>query len=155
MPGKIIGVISDTHGLLRDEVRILFKDCDLILHAGDVGNPSLLVSLKSITEVRAVRGNVDTGKWAESLQETEYLDISGKKVLVIHQISRIAHIALPERIDIIIYGHSHTPDIKNTGGILYLNPGSAGPRRFDLPVSLGVMRIENGDVYPEIIKIKD
>lgn len=150
---RLIGVISDTHGLVRDEVKEVFKGLDLVLHAGDVGKASVLEALRETALVVAVRGNADTGDWSGSLNETEELQVSGKKILIIHQVSRMNMDPVSAGIDIVIHGHTHKPDVEISQGVLYLNPGSSGPRRFALPVSVALLRIKEGKAYPEIIEI--
>ncbi len=150
---QCVGVISDTHGLLRDEVRSALEGCDLILHAGDIGSLEVLEALKGITHVVAVRGNVDRQRWSEGLNETEELQADGKRILIIHELRRMKTDPVQSGIDIVVYGHSHQPDIRITKGVLYLNPGSAGPRRFGLPVCLALLRLKGGKAYPEIIEI--
>ncbi|MGE5500282.1 MAG: metallophosphoesterase family protein, partial [Syntrophothermus sp.] len=146
------GVISDTHGLLREEIRELFKDCTLILHAGDVGREHVLEELRSIKDTVAVRGNVDY--WADNLKEREYVTVENKKILVLHNIADLTIEPAENNIDVVIYGHSHKALIKNENGVLYFNPGSAGPQRFRLPITAGLLRIENGKIEPEIIPLK-
>jgi uncharacterized protein len=153
---KDIGVISDTHGLLREEAKEKLQGCGLIIHAGDVGSLSILEELSRIARVEAVRGNVDAGALAELLPETCEVSESGLRILVIHQLDRLdlLHVEpVSLGFDVVVYGHSHRPDVKWRGGVLFLNPGSAGPRRFDLPVSLARIRIEEGRPCPEIITL--
>jgi uncharacterized protein len=159
-PGKKgtmdIGVISDTHGLLREEAKAGLEGCDLIIHAGDVGSLAILEELSRMARVEAVRGNVDAGVLAELLPETCELEVSGKKIFVIHQLERLDMLHLDPAslgFDVIIHGHSHKPAIQWRGNVLLLNPGSAGPRRFDLPVSLARLRIEAGEALPEIMTL--
>lgn len=148
----LIGVISDTHGLLREEVKELFNGCALILHAGDVGRESVLEELRKIKDTVAVRGNVDY--WADSLKEREYVTVENKKILVLHNIADLKTDPAENDIDVVIYGHSHKAMIKNEKGVLYFNPGSAGPQRFRLPITAGLLRIENGNMEAEIIQLK-
>ncbi|MCU7491632.1 MAG: metallophosphoesterase family protein [Bacteroidota bacterium] len=148
----LIGVISDTHGLLREEVKELFNGCALILHAGDVGRESVLEELRKIKDTVAVRGNVDY--WADSLKEREYVTVENKRILVLHNIADLKTDPAENDIDVVIYGHSHKAMIKNEKGVLYFNPGSAGPQRFRLPITAGLLRIENGNMEAEIIQLK-
>lgn len=150
---KIIGVISDTHGLLRDQVLSRLRGCDRIVHAGDIGDPSILTELGQIAEVVAVRGNVDTRPWAGALQEEEYVEVEGHRICVVHDLGRLSFDPGAAGMDIVIYGHSHKPAVDWTGGILYLNPGSAGPKRFHLPVSMALLTLEADKVSPEIIEL--
>ena len=154
MTAHRIGVISDTHGLLRDGLVSLLAGCDLIIHAGDIGDPSILHELRTISEVVAVRGNVDAGSWAQALKLCEIVEVSSRKMFVIHRLNDIAINPASEGIDAVIYGHTHRPDIRSTEGVLYLNPGSAGPRRFDLPVSMALMEINEEGLSPEIVEIR-
>ena len=132
-----IGVISDTHGLLRPEAVRALRGSALIVHAGDVGTADVLEALRAVAPVVAVRGNNDHGPWARALRETETIEVAGTRVLVIHDVK-----TLPGRatagVDVVIAGHSHQPSIGVRDGVLFLNPGSAGPRRFTLPVSVAV-----------------
>jgi putative phosphoesterase len=150
----IIGVLSDTHGLLREEVKDRLYGCDMILHAGDVGSLSLLAELRRIAEVVAVRGNVDAGQWARELKEEEYVDVEGRRLCVIHDISKLALDPAGAGIDIVIYGHSHKPAVEWKASVLCLNPGSAGPKRFRLPISMAILSIEDGEVSAEIIEVQ-
>ena len=149
-----IGVISDTHGLLREEARSLLASCELIIHAGDVGNASILRSLERISKVAAVRGNVDAGSWAQTLKPWEIVTIGTKKIFVIHRLGDMAVNPASEGIDAVVSSHSHRPDIRYKEGVLYLNPGSAGPRRFGLPVSLAFMETGPAGICPEIVELR-
>ncbi len=153
MAEKCIGVISDTHGLLREQVKSRLRGCELILHAGDVDSPSVLTGLREIAPVVAVRGNVDRAAWARELQELEYLDVEGAGICVTHDRSGLDVRALPTGTRVVIYGHSHKPHVEYIDGVLYLNPGSAGPRRFHLPVSMALLHVEPDGIHPELIEI--
>jgi putative phosphoesterase len=153
MTVRYVGVISDTHGLLRDEVKKTFSGCSLIIHAGDIGTLSVLHELEQIADVVAVRGNTDRGDWARSLKESEHLELDNNRVYVIHDLGSFPLTVPAAAVDIVISGHSHRPGIKYRDGVLFLNPGSAGPRRFNLPVSVALMRIEPDGVFPEIIEL--
>ncbi len=153
MTAERIGVISDTHGLFREDVRDVFSGCSLIIHAGDIGTPSVLRELGLIAEVKAVRGNVDRGNWAEKLSESEFLVIGNNRVYLVHDLGS-SSLTVPTRdADIVVYGHSHRPSVMYRDATLYLNPGSAGPKRFNLPVCVALMRIEEDGVFPEIIHL--
>jgi hypothetical protein len=148
-----IGVISDTHGLLRPQVRKVLGGCELILHAGDAGSEEVLQQLQRIAPVVAVRGNVDTAPWAQRLRFTEIAEVDGKAFYILH---RIADLDLkPGAADLhaVIYGHSHRPAMEWRDGVLFFNPGSAGPRRFSLPVTVGRIEIVGGELRPEIIPL--
>jgi len=140
-----IGLISDTHGLLRPEARVALAGVDRIIHAGDLCDAQVLHALADIAPVLAVRGNNDRGAWAEALHERETLDIGGLAILVLHDLHDLDIAPQSAGIDVVISGHSHRPAVKKEGGVLYVNPGSAGPRRFRLPISLAFLDIRNGE----------
>ncbi len=148
-----IGVISDTHGLLREQAVSRLQGCDMILHAGDIGSPSVLEELRRIAEVVAVRGNVDTGAWAGELEEVEYVNVEDRELCILHNIDRLDLDPAAAGIDVVVYGHSHKPVAEWKAGVLYLNPGSAGPRRFHLPVSMAVLRVGAEGVSAELIEL--
>jgi putative phosphoesterase len=148
-----LGVISDTHGLLRPEAVVALRSSDHILHAGDVGSPEILDALAKIAPVIAIRGNIDTGAWAHSLPETEVLELGGVSVYVLHDCGQLDLKPEAAGFRVIVYGHSHRPKIEENNGVLYFNPGSAGPRRFNLPVSVGRLSIEAGNVRAELIQL--
>jgi putative phosphoesterase len=148
-----IGVISDTHGLLREEVKSRLRGCEMILHAGDVGTPSVLTELGQIAEVVAVRGNVDAGPWAKELKKEEFVEANGHRIYIVHDLSTLSLDPAAAGIDIVIYGHSHKLAVEWKAGILYLNPGSAGPKRFHLPVSMALLRIGAENITPELIEL--
>jgi putative phosphoesterase len=131
-----IGLISDTHGLLRNEALRALKGSDLIIHAGDVGNPEIIDTLKTIAPVIAVRGNVDTEPWASALPETEVVEAGSATIFVLHDVHELDLNPSAAGFHIVVSGHSHKPDRTERDGVLYINPGSAGPRRFNLPVTL-------------------
>lgn len=147
-----MGVVSDTHGLLRPEVPPLLEGCDLVVHAGDVGDPAILHALRRIAPVRAVRGNVDGGALA-GLPLTEAVEVAGHLLYVVH---------IPEDLDVdpgaagvsvVIHGHTHRPRSERVDGVLFLNPGSAGPRRFSLPVSVALLRLGPGGPEAEVVEL--
>jgi putative phosphoesterase len=139
-----IGLISDTHGLLRPEARVALKGVDRIIHAGDICKPQVLEDLAQIAPVVAVRGNNDKGPWAESLNEAETMDVGGVKIHVVHDLNELRPEPGASGIQVVISGHSHKPTIRIERGVLFVNPGSAGPRRFKLPISLGFLEITDG-----------
>lgn len=151
----ILGIISDTHGLLRQEAEDALRGVDRILHAGDIGTPEILDSLAEIAPVTAVRGNVDTETWARVLPETQLVEIGSASIYILHDLSQLDLKPEAAGIRAVIYGHSHTPKIEKKNGVLYFNPGSAGPRRFNLPVSVGKLRIEAGKVRAELVRLLD
>ncbi len=141
---KRVGVISDTHGLLRPEAVAALAGVDLILHAGDVGEPGILRELERIAPVRAVRGNVDRGPWAERLPRETEVRLGDHTLLMIHVRQALDLDPAAAGYAAVVFGHTHEPLIERHGGVLYFNPGAAGPRRFRLPVTVGELRIEDG-----------
>ena len=148
-----IGLISDTHGMLRPEAGDALRGCDRILHAGDVGSPSVLDQLRALAPVTAVRGNVDIGGWAEALPTLEVVEVAGVTMCLIHDLDDLDLDPAAARLDAVISGHSHCPESRRSNGVLYVNPGSAGPRRFSLPVSVGRLLITRGTVEAELIEL--
>ena len=149
-----VGLISDTHGLLRPQAVAFLRGSDFIIHAGDIGRPDVLGHLMALAPVFAVRGNVDGGAWAASLPDTEDLTIGGHKVHVLHALNDLAINPETHGIAAVIYGHTHQPLIEKKGGVLYINPGSAGPRRFRLPVTVANLSVEDGKLKAAIIDLK-
>jgi uncharacterized protein len=148
-----IGVISDTHGLLRPEAIKALHGSDHIIHAGDIGNPELLLQLEQIAPVTAIRGNVDTDTWAAKIPETNVSVIGGVMLYVLHDLKKLDLNPRVSGFAAVISGHSHVPKQEWRNGVLYFNPGSAGPRRFKLPISIGRIRIEDGVLQPELLTI--
>ena len=146
-----IGVISDTHGLIRPGALAALQGSDLIVHAGDVGSPDVLRALAAVAPVIAVRGNNDTGPWAAALPATEIVHADLSRVYVLHDLKELDLDAATARIAAVISGHSHAPRIETKAGVLYVNPGSAGPRRFRLPVAVARMRIDGTRVTAELV----
>ena len=151
---KTIGVISDTHGLLRWEAEAELASVDHIIHAGDVGSPEILERLKRIAPVTAVRGNNDKGDWADPLPASAIVDIGGHRLYVLHDIAKLDIDPVESRIAAIIAGHSHKPAVTEKDGVLFLNPGSAGPRRFTLPVAVAKLFVGEGAVRAEICNLR-
>ena len=149
-----VGVISDTHGLLRPEAVEALKGSDHIIHAGDVGDPAILKCLGEIAPVTAVRGNVDKGAWAQKLPETDVLEVEGVSIYVLHDIGKLDLKPEPAGFAAVIYGHSHVPQQEMKNGVLYFNPGSAGPKRFSLPISVGYLFVEGGTIRGEFLDLK-
>ena len=141
----MIGLISDTHGMLRKEVLESLKDCKLILHAGDIGKPEVIDNLKDISNIEFIRGNCDKDK--NIGKEDKVVDVHNKRIYLIHDISKINIDLKKENIDIVVYGHSHKSNIYEDDNILYINPGAVGPRRFKLPISMGKLRILKNEKY--------
>jgi putative phosphoesterase len=148
-----IGVISDTHGLLRPEAVAALQGAERIIHAGDVGDPAILEELARIAPVTAVRGNVDHGAWAQKLPETNVLEAAGVSIYVLHNLAELDLKLAAAGFAAVIYGHSHVPKQEMKNGVLYFNPGSAGPRRFKLPVSVGQLTVAGGTVKADIVEL--
>ncbi len=155
MAGKAItiGVISDTHGLLRPEAVSALRGSDQILHAGDVGDQEILSTLTTIAPVTAVRGNVDTAPWSRDLPLTEAIEVGGLLIYMLHDIGKLDLKLQASVFRAVVYGHSHQPKIEEKNGVLFFNPGSAGPRRFTKPITIGRLTIEAREVRPEIIDL--
>ncbi len=151
----IVGVISDTHGLLRPEALEALHGSQHIIHAGDVGAPEILEKLASVAPVTAIRGNIDQQAWARKLPETEVVEIAGISIYVLHDLARLDLKPEAAGFAVVISGHSHVPKKESREGVLYFNPGSAGPRRFKLPVTIGKLTITEGKVRGEIIPLLD
>jgi len=150
----VIGVISDTHGLLRPEALAALRGMDRILHAGDVGELEVLDALRAVAPVTAVRGNVDHGAVGRALRETEVIKIEGISIYMLHEIQKLDLRPEAAGFRVIVYGHSHRPLIEEKKGVVYFNPGSAGPRRFRLPVSVGKLVFDRGLVRAEVMELE-
>ncbi|TPQ27079.1 metallophosphoesterase family protein [Methylomonas koyamae] len=148
-----LGIISDTHGLLRPEALAALGGCERILHAGDVGKPEVLQALRELAPVTAVRGNNDKGAWAEELPESARLTVAQIGIYLIHDLAELALDPAAAGIRVVISGHSHRPAIAERDGVLYVNPGSAGPRRFKLPISVAELVISD-QVQARIIPLQ-
>lgn len=153
LEGTRVGVISDTHGLLRPEAVAALQGSDLILHAGDIGKPEILTDLNAIAPVVAVRGNNDRGKWAEAIPERETITIEAVGIHLLHIGQELNLTLKPINFQVVISGHSHKPRIAEHEGMLFVNPGSAGPRRFKLPISVARLQIHGRAVRAEIIEL--
>ena len=148
-----VGLISDTHGKLRPEALAALQGCEAILHAGDIGRPEVLEGLRELTgHVIAVRGNVD-GEWANGLLETAEVEIAGRRILVLHDLKQLDIEPRAAGIAVVVSGHSHQPRIERRDGVLYVNPGSAGPRRFRLPVALARLEISRTRLDAAIVEL--
>ena len=146
----VVGVISDTHGLLRPEALLALRGSDYIIHAGDVGDPVILGKLSEIAPVTAVRGNVDQDIWAQKIPETNVLEVNSVSIYVLHNLASLDLKPEAAGFSAVIYGHSHIPKQEMKNNVLYFNPGAAGPRRFKLPVSVGKLMVESGKIRGEI-----
>ncbi len=151
---QLIGVISDTHGLLRPQAVQALQGVELIIHAGDIGHPRVLAALDEIAPVKAVRGNTDRGEWARRLPLSLLLEVGGARLSVLHDLQALDR-SLPSRpqFQAVIYGHSHQPRSECRDGVLYLNPGSAGPRRFTLPVTIALLQVQEGRLEAEVVDL--
>jgi uncharacterized protein len=145
-----ISLISDTHGMLRPEAIAALKGSDAIIHGGDIGHAGILVELAAIASLTTVRGNNDKGVWAESLSETELVRFEDVWVYVIHDLAELDIDPVAAGVRVVVSGHSHKPVIEDRGGVLYVNPGSAGPRRFKLPITVAELMIDGGAVHARI-----
>jgi len=149
----LVGVISDTHGLLRPEALTALTGVEHILHAGDVGNPDILDSLRKIAPVTAIRGNIDLHGPCAELPATEALELGGCFLYMLHSLDDLDLNPTAAKIDVVLFGHSHKPSSTKKDGILYLNPGSAGPRRFSFPITLALLHLEPGNPTAEFIEL--
>jgi uncharacterized protein len=148
-----IGVISDTHGLLRPEALRELQGADHILHAGDVGDPAILAELRNIAPVTAIRGNIDEHGPCRDLPPIEMVELGGQSIYMLHDVKQLDLNPAAAGIAAVIFGHSHKPLIEQRGGVLFLNPGSAGPRRFQLPVTLAWLSIESASLDARIVEL--
>src|SRR5262249_30071521 len=147
--------ISDTHGLLRPEVLKMFRGVDGIIHAGDIGAPEILAELQALAPVFAVRGNNDTAPWAKRIPESRVVEIGSARIYVLHNLKEIALSPSAAGFDAVISGHSHRPSLQELDGVLFINPGSAGPRRFKLPISAGRLTVRGREVRGELMEVPD
>jgi uncharacterized protein len=150
---ETLGLISDTHGLLRPEAVEALRGCDRIIHAGDVGSGDVLDQLRRLAPVIAVRGNVDAGAWTLGLPVSAVVELDGHAIYVVHVLSDLELQPAPAGVSAVVYGHSHKPSIEERDGVLYVNPGSAGPRRFRLPVSVALMSVVGGRLSARIVEL--
>jgi uncharacterized protein len=150
-----IGVISDTHGLLRPAAMEALRGVEHILHAGDVGDPAILNELRTLAPVTAIRGNIDVGGACADLPATEVITLNGHTFYMLHDRQALDLDPVAAGFSAVISGHSHKPLIEWRHGVLYLNPGSAGPRRFSLPISLGLVTIQGGLLQPELVTLRE
>jgi len=146
-------VISDTHALVRDEALAALRGSDLIVHAGDIGGPDVLDALRAIAPVYAVRGNNDRDAWGRTLPHTEVVEVGGHLLYLVHDIADLDVDPAAAGFAAVIYGHSHKPVAERRDGVLFLNPGSAGPRRFRLPIAVARLRVTRDTLEPEIVEL--
>lgn len=149
----VLGIISDTHGMLRPAALDALRGCEHILHAGDVGDPDILDRLREIAPVTAVRGNVDHGAWAERLPRTECVEFGDVQIYMLHILDTLDVEPTVAGISVVLYGHTHQPSEEYRDGVLFLNPGSAGPRRFHLPQCLARLTLEDGALQVEFVDL--
>jgi putative phosphoesterase len=150
-----IGIISDTHGLLRPEAERCLARVDHIIHGGDIGRPDIIATLRRLAPVTAIRGNVDTAGWADAYAETKLVSLAGRSIYVLHDRKTLQIDPVTRGIDVVVSGHSHVPKIETVCGVLYLNPGSAGRRRFKLPITLATLDVTPEGLQPIIHDLGD
>ncbi len=150
---NLIGVIADTHGLLRPEALKALEGADLIIHAGDVDKPEILDALQEIAPVVAVRGNADRGDWSHELPETEVVELGTTSIYILHDVNELDLDPAAAGFGAVISGHSHRPVVSEQNGVLFLNPGSAGAKRFDLPVSIALLRVQESTLDARLIEL--
>jgi putative phosphoesterase len=148
-----IGIISDTHGLLRPEAVERLAGVDHIIHAGDIGRPDVISELRKIAPVTAVRGNIDRDEWAAGYPQTELVELAGRFFYVLHNLAELDLDPIAAGIAVVVSGHSHQPKIETVGGVVYLNPGSAGPRRFSLPIALATLDLSGDALRPCMVSL--
>ncbi len=150
----LVGLISDTHGLLRPEAVRALRGSGLIVHAGDIGRAAVLEALRAVAPVTAVRGNIDKGAWAHGLPKTEAININQVGVYIIHDLKELVIVPEAAGFTVVVSGHSHQPSIRERNGVLFVNPGSAGPRRFTFPVSLALMYVQGESVDVRLVTLE-
>jgi len=151
---KLVGLVSDSHGLVRPQVVDALAGVELIVHAGDVGSEAVLARLRELAPVVAIRGNNDRGAWAEALPATEVVDVAGALIHVVHDVGELDLDPVAAGFHAVVSGHSHRPRVERREGVLYVNPGSIGPRRFSLPVALALLRISGGELEARIVELE-
>jgi uncharacterized protein len=154
MSEVLVGIISDTHGLVRPEAVKALKGSELLIHAGDIGNPQVIEQLHEIAPTFVVRGNNDRGAWAADLPVTQVVEVGELLFYVLHEISQLDVDPAVAGFAAVVSGHSHQPSIQFRDGVLYLNPGSAGPRRFSLPVAVARVHVSGRQMRPEIVELR-
>ena len=148
-----IGLISDTHGLMRPEAIAFLQGSDFIVHGGDIGNAGILEALAAIAPLTAVRGNNDREPWADAIAETELVKFGGVHLYAIHDLAQLDIDPPAAGVRVVVSGHSHKPKVEERDGVLYINPGSAGPRRFKLPISVAELVIDGASVTARVVSI--
>jgi uncharacterized protein len=147
-----VGLISDTHGLLRPEVKAFLSGSNFIVHGGDIGDPAILDELHALAPVTVVRGNNDRGAWAERLAETEWLTVGEIVIVAIHDLSQLDIDLQAAGVHVVVSGHSHQPRVERRSGVLFVNPGSPGPRRFKLPIAAGELIVQGTEVRARTVE---
>jgi len=150
-----IGVLSDTHGLLRPQALAFLRGSDFIVHGGDIGDAKVLTELRALAPVTAVRGNNDNGVWAQEIAETEVLKVEEVSIYVLHNLAEFDLDPVAAGFQVVVSGHSHRPVIEERDGVLYLNPGSCGPRRFKLPIALAELQVNGRSVSAKVVELRD
>jgi uncharacterized protein len=150
---KTVGLVSDTHGLLRPQALVALRGVDLIVHAGDVGSAAVLGGLRALAPLVAVRGNNDSGAWAKGLPASEVVEVDGALLYVLHDLAELDLDPAAAGFHAVVSGHSHRPKIERRGDVLFVNPGSIGPRRFTLPVALAILRVDGVKLAPRIVEL--
>ena len=150
----IVGIISDTHGLLRPAAIAALQGCDMIVHGGDIGSPEVIQALSTIAPTVVIRGNIDKQAWAQEFPETTTAEVCGKRIYVVHSVKDLDFDPAAEGYDVVISGHSHKPGIQEKDGVLFLNPGSAGPRRFKLPVAVATLELTEKGITATIHELE-
>jgi putative phosphoesterase len=155
MPARefVVGVISDTHGLLRPEALDVLRGSDMIIHAGDVGKPEVIARLGEVVPLHVVCGNIDNGSWAAALPQTELVEVGGHRFFVLHDIAQLDADPVAAGFAAVVFGHSHRPSIETRNGVLFLNPGSAGPRRFKLPITVARVKTSGRHIRADIVDL--
>jgi putative phosphoesterase len=148
-----VGLISDTHGLIRPEALDALRGSEIIIHCGDIGEASVLETLRTIAPVRAIRGNNDKGAWAGGIPSTDVVEVGGRAIYVLHNVAELDLDPSAAGFSAVVFGHSHKPAIEMRGGTLFVNPGSAGPRRFTLPVTVATLTLRSGRCDAEIVEL--
>jgi uncharacterized protein len=149
-----VALISDTHGLLRPEAVAFLRGSDRIVHAGDIGGAHVLTELNALAPVTAVRGNIDKGPWAEAIADTEVLQVDDVFIYVIHDVAELDLDPVAAGFHVVVSGHSHRPSVRERDGVLYVNPGSSGPRRFKLPVAVAELEVDGRSVQAKLVELK-
>jgi putative phosphoesterase len=149
-----VGIISDTHGLMRPAAVDALRGSDLIIHAGDVGKPEVIAVLRAVAPTVVVRGNVDMGNWAAALPVTTPVEIGALRFFVLHEIAQLDFDPAAAGFAAVVFGHSHVPSIETRDGVLFLNPGSAGPRRFKLPIAVARVSVSGRRLSPQIVELQ-